>query len=153
MNILHACIVLTVILIAFMTASREIRADERLDGDEPQTVVLSISVKPKLCLRFSAAEPCELEVHIQWHAERVTDYCVYSEQSEREPIKCWSGVREGKYSISMSLMEDTDFWLSYQGGKVKYLGEELARCRLELATIVKDVKSRRSNKRHIWNLI
>jgi len=109
---------------------------------------LTITVKPKLCLRYSSADICDVEVEVSWNDTVEADYCLFSDQAPEDHIRCWQGVNQAQLSELRSLEADLTYWLSLPGQTNK-----LVEAKVELATIVSSERRRSSRRRHVWNLI
>ncbi|WP_370980580.1 DUF3019 domain-containing protein [Agaribacterium sp. ZY112] len=116
-------------------------------ADDKQEAKLELWVKPKLCLRYKESKPCSLELRLRWTAPSEGNYCVYSAQTEMEPLQCWHLSSAGEYETEFTIDSDVEFWLSMRGSEIK-----LATAELELATLLGGGNKAR-NRRHIWNLI
>lgn len=105
-----------------------------------------LSIKPKLCVRGTAADQCKLTVKIKWTGNSPGAYCLYSDFTET-PLRCWQRNASGEMQDEVAITTDLDYWLAWQPDDA-----ELARRTLKLLTAKPDDRRRSRRRRHVWSL-
>lgn len=105
-----------------------------------------LSIKPKLCVRGTSADQCELEVKISWHGNETGEYCLYSDFSGT-PLRCWESDVSGQLHDQVSITADLNYWLAWQP-----TDDELARRTLKVLTAKSDDRRRSRRRRHVWSV-
>ena len=67
---------------------------------------------------------CYVDVKINWRAEQVGNYCLFS-SLHSNAIQCWSSVKSGKLQKEMSADENVTFSLKKQGSTDDLITKEL----------------------------
>ena len=117
------------------------------EDSPPNSLELTLRVKPTLCLRYSTGESCKLTIEVIWRDSAPNSYCLHSQQ-DQQPLQCWTSSTGEMLTDDREMSEDLIYWLSRPGEPDKLVTATVA-----MATVVEDEKRTRTRRRHIWNLI
>ena len=113
---------------------------------DPVAPSADMHIKPKLCVRGTSAEQCQLNVTITWRGNSAGEYCLYSDQS-LQPLRCWVQQTRGNTKDDVSITQDLDYWLAWQLDN-----DELARRTLKVLTAKSDDRRRARRRRLVWSV-
>ncbi|MGI9287117.1 MAG: DUF3019 domain-containing protein [Pseudomonadales bacterium] len=113
---------------------------------EQSPATAELHIKPKLCVRGTSADQCELTVKIKWTGNEIGEYCLYSDFSDA-PLRCWQRDASGQLQDQVSIKADLNYWLAWQPSD-----DELARRTLKVLTAKSDDRRRSRRRRHVWSV-
>lgn len=84
----------------------------KADSGNPVDSSLSkaLTIKPDKCISLRQGLVCYQRVKFNWQLDNAGDYCLV-EDSDADPIKCWSQQRAGSLTTEFAARESTDYYL------------------------------------------
>ncbi len=121
----------------------QIEAETLVPDQKLPTAELQLS--PRLCIRGTSDEVCEITVLIEWDGESAGKYCLYREQLEA-PLKCWEQEKVGSINDRVKIQQNLEYWLVWAAV------DELDRRVLRLLTAKPDDRRKSRRRRHAWSV-
>ena len=94
-------------------------------------------VEPEQCVAMRQGQLCYVDVKINWRAEQVGNYCLFS-SLQTNALRCWSNEQSGTFQQELSADENIVFSLKKEG-----LSSDLITQEIEMAWVYD--KSTRKN--------
>jgi len=84
---------------------------ENTFAQEQSSNVVVMQVKPQTCVSLHEGQECFAQITINWQADLVNDYCLYSTQTP-DPVFCWENVSQGTVEYELNTKENVRFMLA-----------------------------------------
>ena len=82
-----------------------------ISAEESSLNMIVMEIKPQTCVSLHEGQACFTKVIVNWQADLVNDYCLYSTQSS-EPIICWEKANEGSVEFELNTENNINFMLA-----------------------------------------
>ncbi|GHB74473.1 hypothetical protein GCM10008107_24880 [Psychrosphaera saromensis] len=80
-------------------------------AQEQSENVVIMQVKPQTCVSLHEGQECFAQIVVNWQADLVNDYCLYSTQTP-DPVFCWENVSQGTVEYELNTKENVRFMLT-----------------------------------------
>ncbi len=108
--------------------------------------VAELKLTPRLCIRGTSDEICQINVLIEWGSNSVGKYCLHREQLNT-PVKCWEQEKIGKINERVEIKKNLDYWLVWL-----VTADEVDRKVLTLLTAKPEDRRKSRRRRHAWSV-
>jgi hypothetical protein len=80
-------------------------------AQEQSVNVVIMQIKPQTCVSLHEGQECFAQITVNWQADLVNDYCLYSTQTP-DPVFCWENVKQGTVEYELNTKENVRFMLT-----------------------------------------
>lgn len=120
-------------------------------AQEQSLNVVVMQVKPQTCVSLHEGQECFAQITVNWQADLVSDYCLYSTQTP-DPVFCWEKVNQGTVEYELNTKENVRFMLA-QVPKTRFMLTQkpyaiIAEARLNVSWVYK----KKQESRLSWRL-
>ena len=124
---------------------------QNIYAQEQSMNVVVMQIKPQTCVSLHEGQECFAQITVDWQADLVNDYCLYSTQSP-DPIFCWENVNHGTVEYELNTQKNVRFMLA-QVPKTRFMLTQkpsavIAEARLNVSWVYK----KKQKSRLSWRL-
>jgi hypothetical protein len=114
---------------------------------QAQSLRVTLSVKPVLCITDSREESCALSILVSWRSNRAGRFCLHNDLSNG-PLRCWELAETGMLVEERVVDETFRYWL-VDGASA----ERVAEATLDVLSADSGDRRRNRQRRHVWDIL
>jgi hypothetical protein len=118
-----------------------------LAGRAADADVVTLRVKPVLCIADRIAASCSTSFHVSWQSTILGDYCLATDLQPL-PLRCWTHAQLGELREQRVVREDFSYRMSDPSQAHTY-----AAIKVEVLRIDTGDRRRERRSRHVWDVL